>query len=193
LLGPPDRILPPDSRRESERQMNGRFGTRSSTRPLNVFYASDRGGAQYVLKETTSMTFLNTLKVGSRAAITVLVIGAATLSAAPAQAQNFQFDFGIGGGGGGGGANLSFRGGDDDDRRYRPRCLDKQDVRRGLRRADFEEIRFVSENRRRFKVIAEYDPNNRRYSMTVDRCSGEVYDIERVRRGNRPDDDFNIR
>ena len=130
--------------------------------------------------------FLSTLKTTAKAAVVALALGAMAMPA-PAMAQTFKFNFGIQGGG----SSFSFgigKGG----QKFRRNCLTNNEVRRGLRRAGFEDIRFVDRRGVRVTVIAQWDENNRWYSMDVNKCTGKVSNIERVRRGhnNGPDDGF---
>lgn len=122
--------------------------------------------------------FLSTLKSGGRAAIVAVALGAASLTAAPttAMAQSFSFDFGISGGG----STFSF--GVQDGVRIRRECLTNREIRRGLSRAGFDEVRIVSDSGRWVRVIAEWSGNGRDYSMRVNRCTGKVTDIKRLRR-----------
>ena len=128
---------------------------------------------------------LATLKSRGRAAIIALAVSAATITAfpAPAMAQprfGIEFEFGTGGGSG---VQLEFG-------RERRDRLTRRQVREGLEDAGFEDIRFVDQTNRRFVVIAEWDRDNRRYRMKINRYTGEVYDIERVRR--RRDGSFEL-
>lgn len=127
--------------------------------------------------------FLSKLKSGGRAAIVAVALGAGSLTfaPAPAMAQSFSFDFGIKGGGNSFSFGLNDRG-----VRFRRDCLTNSEIRRGLRRAGFEDIRFVGQSGRWVRVIAEWDGNGRDYSMRVNRCTGRVIDIKRVRRGVSP-------
>lgn len=124
--------------------------------------------------------FLSKLKSGGRAAIVAMVLGAGalTFAPAPAMAQSFSFDFGIQGGGNSFSFGLNDRG-----VRFRRDCLTNREIRRGLRRAGFEDIVFVGQSGRWVRIIAEWDGNGRDYSMRVNRCTGRVTDIKRVRRG----------
>jgi hypothetical protein len=67
--------------------------------------------------------------------------------------------------------------------RFRRDCLTNNEIRRGLRRAGFEDIRIGSSSGRWVRVVAEWSDNGRDYSMRVHRCTGEVTDIRRIRRG----------
>jgi len=119
---------------------------------------------------------LSTLKSSGRAAVVALVLGAAAVTAipAPAMAQSPSFSFSIDLGGG----NLRFRGGDFD----RRVCLTNAQIRRQLRAEGFRNIdirRVLSRNR--VEVVASY--GNRWYLLRVDRCTGAVRIVERLRRG----------
>jgi hypothetical protein len=135
--------------------------------------------------------FISNLKSGSRAAVVAVALAAASLAgmATPASAQPaFRFDFGITGGN----DNFSFQMGKGGVRLQRS-CLRNDEIRRGLRRAGFDEIRFNGRRGNRVRVIAEWNGDGRDYSMQVNRCNGRVTDIERVRRGNnRPGGSFGL-
>lgn len=118
--------------------------------------------------------FLSSAMKSGRAAIVALTLGAATFTAMPVQAQSFNFDFGVQGGG----SNFSY--GFDRGKRIKRDCLTTNEVRRGLRRSGFDDIRFVDRKGIRVKVVADY--GRRTYAMTVNRCTGQVTDIERLRR-----------
>lgn len=124
---------------------------------------------------------LSTLRKSSRAAVVALALGAATVTAMPAPAlaqagPSFSFQLGIGGDGG----SFRFRGGDDHDDN-RVVCLTNDEIRRGLRRNGFRNIDIVgARSRNRVEVVASY--GNRRYLLTVNRCTGQVRIIERLRR-----------
>lgn len=124
-------------------------------------------------------SLINSIKAGGRAAVIAVALGAASVVAVPApvMAQSFSFDFPIAGGGG----SFSFGIGRDGVR-LRRSCLTDREIRRALREEGWENITFRQERRNRVRVIAEWDRNNRLYSMWVHRCTGEVTDIERVRR-----------
>ena len=123
--------------------------------------------------------FLTMLKNRGRAALIALTLAAASITAmpAPAMAQNFSFDFGISGGQG----NFSFGIGQGGVRIKRD-CLTNNEIRRGLRRSGWSDIRFIDRSGNRVRLIAEWDGNGRDYSMRINRCTGRVTDIERVRR-----------
>lgn len=121
-------------------------------------------------------SILSTVMKSGRAAIVAATLGAAALSAAPVQAQSFNFEFGIQGGGN------SFSYGFDQGRKFKRECLTNREIRRGLNRAGFDDIRFVDRQGVRVKVIADF--GRRTYSMTINRCTGRVSNIERLRRGH---------
>lgn len=104
---------------------------------------------------------------------------------APAMAQSFSFSFGIEGGG----TNFSWSK-DRYGKRVKRDCLTNNEIVRGLRRLDFEDVRFLDRRGNRVSVVAEYDPNNRLYKLKINRCSGKVTDIERVRIRDWHDDDY---
>jgi len=120
--------------------------------------------------------FLTILKSRGRAVAIALALGATSFAAvpAPAMAQSFNFDFGIRGGD----SNFSFGIGRDGVR-IRRECLTNNEIRRGLRRAGWDDIRFLDRSGNRLRVIAEW--NGRDYSMRINRCTGRVTDIERLR------------
>ena len=121
------------------------------------------------------------LKSG-RAAIIAVTLGAAAFTAMPVQAQSgnpsFNFQFGIQGGGDG----FSYR--FDNGRRFQRDCLTNNEIRRGLRRMGWDDIRFVDRRGVRVKVVADW--GRRTYAMTINRCTGRVSDVERLRRPYGP-------
>ena len=73
-------------------------------------------------------------------------------------------------GGGGGGYDGWY---DEDD------CLTNKQIRKGLKKADFDDIDFVKElKKHRVRVEALYEGDGWVYSMRIDRCSGEVDQIK---------------
>jgi hypothetical protein len=137
--------------------------------------------------------FLTTLKTRGRAVLIALALGATAVTAVPApamaQGAQFRFDFGITGGD----SNFSFgigKGG----RRIIRDCLTNSEIRRGLRRSGWNDIRFIDSSGIRVRVIAEWDDDGRDYSMRINRCTGRVTDIERLRRrgGSGPGGGFGL-
>jgi len=128
-------------------------------------------------------TLVSTFKKSGRAALVALALGAVSVgatsfTAAPAMAQNLTFEFGIRGGG----DNFSFgigKGGE----RIRRDCLTNNEIRRGLRREGFDDIRFLDRRGNRVTVKAE----DRRfdYRLRVNRCTGAVAILDRDRKNSR--------
>jgi hypothetical protein len=125
---------------------------------------------------------LSRMKTTGRAALIALALGASAFTAMPAQAQSgnpsFNFQFGIQGGG----DSFSYR--FDNGRRHRGECLTNNEVRRGLQRMGWDNVRFVDRRGVRVKVVADW--GRRTYAMTINKCTGRVTDIERLQRGYRP-------
>ena len=164
--------------------MNGRLCAYSLMSLLALFYASLSG--RHEPTKVALLISLSSLITRGRGVLVALALGATAITAmpAPAVAQSFRFDFQINGGG----SDYSW-GYDRRGKRVKRDCLSTNEIRRGLRRLDFEDIRFIDKRGRRVTVVAEYDPNNRLYSMVVHTCSGKVTDIERVRRDRGRDRD----
>lgn len=131
----------------------------------------------------TSM--ITTFRKTGRAAVIALVLGASAITAAPAMAQsgqpqfNFQLDLGNGGGSITMGAPQGRVAVPEYDRsRF---CLTDRQIRRGLAQYGFRDARVTREfSRGRVQVIARYGRDL--YSMRVNRCTGEVSRVERLRR-----------
>ena len=130
-------------------------------------------------------------KTVTRAAVVALALGATTLSAVPAFAQDAPSGFSLQLPGGNGDTQRSQtfgngpQGGNhgdwDDD--YGFRCLTNREVRRGISAYGFSRVEIVREFRRdRVEVRAVY--GNWLYSMRVDKCTGEVDRVQRIRRVN---------
>lgn len=139
------------------------------------------------------MTFATAFKKTSRAALVALTLGAATVTAMPAQAQSspsFNFELGIGNGDRG----MSFGFGNNNGHRWkRDRCMTNRQVERGLEHRGFDDARVVRNlGKNRVQVIADW--GRRTYAMKVDKCSGRVYDVERLRhRRGTPGFNFEFR
>lgn len=125
---------------------------------------------------------LTRMKTTGRAAVIALALGASAFTAMPAQAQSgnpsFNFQFGIQGGG----DNFSYR--FDNGKRFKRDCLTNNEVRRGLRQMGWNDIRFVDRKGVRVKVVADW--GRRTYAMTINKCTGRVTDIERLRMKYKP-------
>jgi hypothetical protein len=125
---------------------------------------------------------LTRMKTTGRAAVIALALGASAFTAMPAQAQSgnpsFNFQFGIQGGG----DNFSYR--FDNGKRFKRECLTNNEVRRGLRQMGWNDIRFVDRKGVRVKVVADW--GRRTYAMDINKCTGRVTNIERLRSSYRP-------
>jgi hypothetical protein len=124
---------------------------------------------------------LSTLKTSGRAAIVAVTLGAAMFTAAPAMAQptpSFNFSFGVGGDGKpsvGFGVNS---GRDYDRGDYF--CMSDRQIVRSLRDEGYRDIEIGRDlGRNRVGVIAKYGRSY--YSMRVNRCTGEVDRIQKIR------------
>jgi hypothetical protein len=126
--------------------------------------------------------FLNTFKTGTRAlVVSALIAATAIAGAAPAQAQSFSFNFGINGGG----SSFSY-GINPGGKKFKRGCLSNREIRRGLEDSGFYDVEIRGDSGVRVRVIATWEENDRDYSMRVNRCSGKVTDIERIRGGKGP-------
>jgi hypothetical protein len=130
---------------------------------------------------------LSKFKTMARATLVAASLAASVVAMPTSALAQPKIDFGIqfGGGGGGGGGGLSFEFGTGGGGFSIGTCinrLSRGDIRRGLRRADFEDIEFIRFTQRRAVVIAEWDEDGRDYRIDIDRCRGIVTDIDRIRR-----------
>ncbi len=123
---------------------------------------------------------LSTVMKTSRAAIVALTLGAAAITAMPAQAQSepqFSFQLGINGGG----DAQTFSKGNRHGRPHFDRCLTNRQVERGLRDYGFRNVDVIRNlGRDRVLVVASW--RNKDYAMKVDKCSGRVYDVKRLKK-----------
>ena len=136
-------------------------------------------------------SLINTFKSSGRALVLAAALGGASIAMlpAPAMAQSspsFNFQLGIGNDGSG----FSF--GIDSNRRSHSdrlrRCMSDRQVERGLRHYGFRDVEVLRNLRgSRVEVYGEYRRSG--YIMKVNKCTGEVYDIERLRRGGWDRDD----
>ena len=141
---------------------------------------------------------LNIVKNTSRAAIVALALGASAMTAMPAMAQGqgggpamtLQLD--LGNGGGNRGEAQTFgpqgQGGRVIVPDHRPGhgpsrfCMDDRQIRRGLSAHGFDNVRVRRDlGRNRVEVTGAY--GRWTYSMRVDRCTGYVDRMERMRPG----------
>jgi hypothetical protein len=124
--------------------------------------------------------FANTVKNTGRAALVAVLLGGSMIPmATPAMAQpNLNFSIDIGG-------DYQVRQG----KRFYKRCLNDRQVIRALRDYGWRDIE-ITRQLRGDRVEANARWRGDRYSVRVDKCTGEVYDVRRQRgRGdgdNRP-------
>ncbi|SFZ82668.1 hypothetical protein SAMN02983003_1209 [Devosia enhydra] len=131
-------------------------------------------------------------KSAGRAALLALVLGSSTVMATmPAQAQaepRFNFQLGVGPSGPN---SFSFGFGNDQRRPGGPNwdrpgrwCMNDREVRRAVQDYGFRDVEVRRElGRDRVEVVARWHRGGGWYSMRVNRCTGEVDRVERLRRG----------
>lgn len=110
-------------------------------------------------------------------AVLALTMGATAVTAMPAQAASPTFSFQFGIGGFPNGVQLHF--GDDD---YFDYCMTNRQIVRALRNAGYRDVQIVREGNQWNKVIAVGRKNGFWYQMRVDRCTGKVDRVQKVRR-----------
>ena len=126
---------------------------------------------------------LSTLKNSGRAALVALAMGAVGLTAMPVQAASepsFNFQLGIGNNGGVFGFELNNK----NKKKYFPikKCLTNNQVENALEWYGFDSADVVKKlSSSKVLVIAEW--HNRYYSMTVNKCTGEVYNVKKLKKG----------
>jgi hypothetical protein len=127
------------------------------------------------------------------AAIVALALGGSVIATIPAQAQQgpaFSFNLNIPGGRG----DLTFGGGNAFGNQSGPsgpryhngdgngrRCLTNREIRRGIEANGYEQVE-VRRELQRNRVEVAGQSGNWLYSMRVDKCSGEVDRLQRIRR-----------
>lgn len=123
---------------------------------------------------------LSTMMKSGRAAIVALTLGAATITAMPVQAQSeprFSFQLDINGGN----SAQTFSRGNRHGRIIIDDCLTNRQVERGLRNYGFRNVDVIrSLGRDRVLVVASW--RNKDYVMKVNKCSGRVYDVKRLKK-----------
>jgi hypothetical protein len=134
------------------------------------------------------MTMIQTLKTTGRAALIAVAMGATAITAMPVQAAepsgSFSLQFGTGMGGpmhfgqgfkfGNGNITLHFG-----DKNFFNYCLTNRQIERGLDRRGFDNVRIVKSGERRVVAVGKW--NGRWYEMRVDRCTGKVDHVKRVK------------
>jgi hypothetical protein len=135
---------------------------------------------------------MNTISsLGRIAAISVALFGL-TLTTIPAQAApslgtSLQLDLGVAPPAGGNQMLIKKHHDDDDD--YWCAHLTNKQIRKGLKKADFDDIEFVKKlKHNRVRVQAFYEGDGWVYSMRIDRCDGDVDQIKPLYEA----DDFHI-
>ena len=141
------------------------------------------------------------LKTLARVAIVSLALSGVALTTLPAQAapslgDALKLDLGVAPPADGGGTTtmmMKKSGGDsydyDDD--YWCADLTNKQIRKGLKKADFDDIDFVKElKHNRVRVEALYEGDGWVYSMRIDRCDGEVDQIKPLYEAEDFDFDF---
>ena len=126
-------------------------------------------------------TILSTLKTSGRAAIIALSLGAASFAALPAQAASepsFNFQLGIGSDGN----TFSFGVESPRYKNFRiKRCLTNDQVEEGLYDYGFDNVDVIR-NLAGSRVLVEASYGSRDYRLKVNKCTGQVYDLVRIRR-----------
>jgi hypothetical protein len=135
------------------------------------------------------MTLTNTLRTGLRAGVVALTLAGTAAVAVPAQAAspNIGFSLNFGMHAPKGGITLHFG-----DRDYWRFCLSDSQVRSALRSKGYRDVRIVREDRRSNKVLVVAQKRGDWYSMRVDRCTGKVDRVEKVRRNRGGSFDFRL-
>lgn len=124
---------------------------------------------------------LATAKSVGRAAVVAGALSGLGLATAPAaQAQSFSFHLGVGDSG-----NVMSFGVDSNNygnNHYHPikKCLSDWQVRQGVESYGFNHVQIL-DHLSHHQVAAQGYWKSRLYAMKVDACSGEVYDVARVR------------
>jgi hypothetical protein len=121
-----------------------------------------------------------------RAAVIALALGSGAMATIPAQAQQgpaFSFNLDIPGGA------MTFGGGNQFNSQSAPRhhgnngrrCLTNREIRRGIEARGYDRVEIRRDlSRNRVEVAGQ--SGNWLYSMRVDKCSGEVDRVQRIRR-----------
>ena len=118
------------------------------------------------------MTMLNTLKSTGRAALVAVALGATAFTAMPVQAApQSSFSLQLNGGNG-----MQF--GNDDFFNY---CLTNKQIRYALQDYGFTKVQIVKKiNDRKVVVVASY--HGVWYEMRVDRCTGKVDKVKKLKK-----------
>jgi|SRR5687768_11191200 len=123
---------------------------------------------------------LSKFKIGARAALVAVSLAASVVAMPTAALAQPDIDFGFGFEGGGVTFGFGTGGGSITLGTRCPDRLTRNEIRRGLRRADFEDIVFISFTNRRATVEAEWDEDNEIYRIRIDRCDGDIISIRQI-------------
>lgn len=131
------------------------------------------------------MDMLHTFKTSARAAAIALALGATAFTAMPAQAaptSSFSLQLGNGGmqfGNGNGGITLFFGNGNN----YINYCLTNGQVKAQLMQKGFKNVQIVKKlNNNRVVAVGRY--YGTWYEMRVDRCTGKVDKVKKLKKQN---------
>jgi hypothetical protein len=139
------------------------------------------------------MTMIETFKNTGRAAVVALALGATAFAAVPAQAApSSSFSLSLNGGSGNsvtfGNGNVQLHFGDYDD--YYS-CLTNSQVKKGLAKYGFKQIDIVKKLKGdRILVVAKHGGSW--YEMRVDKCSGKVDKVKKLKWKNNNQFSFTI-
>jgi hypothetical protein len=142
-------------------------------------------------KEPTPMFTISS--PGRIAAIAVALVGM-TLTTMPTQAApslggSLQLDLGVAPPAGDN--QMLMKKYSDDDDGYWCADLTNKQIRKGLKKADFDDIEFVKKlKHNRVRVHALFEEDGWVYAMRIDRCDGEVDQIEALYEADDFDIDF---
>jgi hypothetical protein len=122
------------------------------------------------------MNLLSTLKAG---VVAIALTGTALTVAAPVQAAPPSFGFQLNLGSGNGGIVLHF--GDED---YWDFCRTNKQIIKGLNNKGYKNVKIVKESNKNNKVWAVGRKSGDWWQMRVDRCSGKVDQVKKIKNNN---------
>ena len=121
------------------------------------------------------MNLMNTLKAG---VVAIALTGTALTAAAPVQAAQPTFGFQLNLGGGNG---IVLHFGDDD---YWDFCRTNKQIIKGLNNKGYKQVKIVKESNKTNKVWAVGRKNFSWWQMRVDRCTGKVDQVKKIKTNN---------
>jgi hypothetical protein len=127
------------------------------------------------------MNLMNTLKAG---VVAIALTGTALTAAAPVQAAQPTFGFQLNLGGGSG---IVLHFGDDD---YWDFCRTNKQIIKGLNNKGYKQVKIVKESNKNNKVWAVGRKNGSWWQMRVDRCTGKVDQVKKIKTNNN--NSFNL-